>query len=54
LGCGVSQSGLTDSFYYLGGNKHLSEVIFFIFGLLFLINAVRNFFGEDDPDAPPP
>ncbi len=31
-----------------------SEVIFLIFGLLLLILAVRNFFGEDDPDAPPP
>ena len=29
-------------------------VIFFIFGLLLLIIAVRNFFGEDNPDAPPP
>src|SRR6266536_3746001 len=31
-----------------------SEVIFLIFGLLLLILAVRNFFCEDDPDAPPP
>jgi threonine/homoserine/homoserine lactone efflux protein len=32
----------------------ISEVFFLIFGLLLLILAVRNFFGEDDPDAPPP
>jgi hypothetical protein len=31
-----------------------AEVIFLIFGLLLLILAVRNFLGEDDPDAPPP
>jgi Sap, sulfolipid-1-addressing protein len=28
--------------------------LFLIFGLLLLILAVRNFLGEDDPDAPPP
>jgi uncharacterized membrane protein YfcA len=37
-----------------GGASTSSEVIFLIFGLLLLILAVRNFFGEDDPDAPPP
>lgn len=37
-----------------GGATSFSEVIFLIFGLLLLILAVRNFFGEDDPDAPPP
>ena len=37
-----------------GGTSAFSEVIFLIFGLLLLILAVRNFFGEDDPDAPPP
>src|SRR6266704_1162988 len=37
-----------------GGASSYSEVIFLIFGLLLLILAVRNFFGEDDPDAPPP
>ncbi len=38
----------------LGGKSTYSEVIFLIFGLLLLILAVRSFFGEDDPDAPPP
>ena len=38
----------------LGGNSTIPEVIFLIFGLLLLILAVRNVFGEDDPDAPPP
>src|SRR6266581_3851681 len=37
-----------------GGATSYSEVIFLLFGLLLLILAVRNFFGEDDPDAPPP
>jgi hypothetical protein len=37
-----------------GGATSFSEVIFLIFGLLLLILAVRSFFGEDDPDAPPP
>jgi hypothetical protein len=37
-----------------GGATSFSEVIFLIFGLLLLILAVRNFFGEDDLDAPPP
>lgn len=32
----------------------ITEVFFLIFGLLLLILAVHNFFGEDDPDAPPP
>jgi cytochrome c biogenesis protein CcdA len=32
----------------------ISEIFFLIFGLLLVILAVRNFFGEDDPDAPPP
>jgi len=36
------------------GATSYSEVIFLIFGLLLLILAVRSFFGEDDPDAPPP
>jgi Sap, sulfolipid-1-addressing protein len=38
----------------LGGTSTFSEVIFLIFGLLLLILAMRSFFGEDDPDAPPP
>jgi cytochrome c biogenesis protein CcdA len=37
-----------------GGATSYSEVIFLIFGLLLLILAVRSFFGEDDPNAPPP
>ncbi len=37
-----------------GAASSYSEVIFLIFGVLLLILAVRNFFGEDDPDAPPP
>jgi len=37
-----------------GGATSYSEVIFLLFGLLLLILAMRNFFGEDDPDAPPP
>jgi hypothetical protein len=37
-----------------GGATSYAEVIFLIFGLLLLILAVRNFLGEDDPDAPPP
>jgi cytochrome c biogenesis protein CcdA len=35
--------------------KHAIVAIFFvIFGLLLLVLAVRTFFGEDDPDTPPP
>jgi Sap, sulfolipid-1-addressing protein len=37
-----------------GEDTSYAEVIFLIFGLLLLILAVRNFLGEDDPDAPPP
>ena len=37
-----------------GGARGISAGIFLIFGLLLLILAVRNLFGEDDPDAPPP
>jgi threonine/homoserine/homoserine lactone efflux protein len=36
------------------GSNTVSEIFFLTFGLLLLILAVRNFFGEDDPDAPPP
>ena len=32
----------------------VSESFFLIAGLLLLILAVRNYFVEDDPDAPPP
>jgi hypothetical protein len=37
-----------------GGNSTIPVVLFLIFGALLLILAVRNFFGEDDPDVPPP
>jgi hypothetical protein len=37
-----------------GGTSTIQAVIFLILGVLLLIFAVRNFFGEDDPDAPPP
>jgi len=35
-------------------SRSVSEGFFLIAGLLLLILAVRNFFVEDDPDAPPP
>jgi threonine/homoserine/homoserine lactone efflux protein len=35
-------------------SRSVSETFYLIVGLLLLILAVRNFFGEDDPDAPPP
>ena len=38
----------------LRGSNIVSETFFLIAGLLLLILAVRNFFGEDDSDAPPP
>jgi len=38
----------------LNGSNIVSDTFFLIAGLLLLILAVRNFFGEDDPDAPPP
>src|SRR5215472_18430490 len=38
----------------LNGSNIVSDTFFLIAGLLFLILAVRNFFGEDDPDTPPP
>jgi hypothetical protein len=37
-----------------GGTGTIQAVIFLILGVLLLILSVRNFFGEDDPDAPPP
>ncbi len=37
-----------------GGTSTIQAVIFLILGVLLLIFAVRNFLGEDDPDAPPP
>ena len=36
------------------GKHAIVDIFFLIFGLLLLILAVRNFFGEDDPDTPPP
>ncbi|HYX51461.1 MAG TPA: GAP family protein [Ktedonobacteraceae bacterium] len=36
------------------GTGTVSVVFFLIFGLLLLILAIRTFFGEDDPDTPPP
>lgn len=38
----------------LKGSRSISEPFFLIAGLLLLILAIRNFFVEDDPDAPPP
>jgi hypothetical protein len=35
-------------------SRSVSETFFVFAGLLLLILAVRNFFVEDDPDAPPP
>lgn len=35
-------------------SRSVSEGFFLIAGLLLLLLAVRNFFVEDDPDAPPP
>src|SRR6266516_3374166 len=35
-------------------SRSVSDTFFLIAGLLLLILAVRNFFVEDDPDAPPP
>jgi threonine/homoserine/homoserine lactone efflux protein len=32
----------------------LSVIFFLIFGLLLIVLAIRTFFGEDDPDTPPP
>ena len=32
----------------------LSFIFFLIFGLLLIALAIRTYFGEDDPDAPPP
>ncbi len=34
--------------------RSVSETFFLFVGLLVLILAIRNFFMEDDPDAPPP
>jgi hypothetical protein len=35
-------------------SRSVSDTFFLITGLLLLILAVRTFFMEDDPDAPPP
>lgn len=37
-----------------GGTGTILGVIFLILGVLLLLLAVRNFFGEEEPDAPPP
>jgi threonine/homoserine/homoserine lactone efflux protein len=36
------------------GRHAIVDIFFLIFGLLLLILAVRTFFGENDPDTPPP
>ncbi len=36
------------------GTSTVTVVFFLVFGLLLIILAVRTFFGEDDPDTPPP
>ena len=53
---GLISLGLVDylSSPRLNGFRGVSESFFLIVGLLLLILAVRNFFMEDDPDAPPP
>ena len=38
----------------LNVSRSVSDGFFLIAGLLLLVLAVRNFFVEDDPDAPPP
>jgi hypothetical protein len=38
----------------LNVSRSVSEGFFLIAGLLLLLLAVRNYFVEDDPDAPPP
>src|SRR5215471_2097701 len=35
-------------------SRNVSDGFFLLAGLLLLILAIRNFFVEDDPDAPPP
>ena len=47
LGDQLSSPGLKVS-------RSVSDTFFLFAGLLLLILAVRNFFVEDDPDAPPP
>jgi threonine/homoserine/homoserine lactone efflux protein len=37
-----------------GKSGIVSAVIYLILGVLLLVFAVKTFFGEDDPDAPPP
>src|SRR5256884_6201426 len=38
----------------LNGSRSVSDGFFLLAGLLLLLLAVRNYFVEDDPDAPPP
>ncbi len=35
-------------------SNSLTVIFFLIFGILLLVLAVRTYFGEDDPDTPPP
>jgi hypothetical protein len=54
LGPGSSLSSRSDCISWTESVQELSEGFFLIAGLLFIILAVRTFFVEDDPDAPPP
>ena len=36
------------------GTSVVTIAFFLVFGLLLIILAIRTFFGEDDPDTPPP
>ena len=53
---GLISLGLVDQLSSPGLNvsRSVSDTFFLFAGLLLLILAVRNFFVEDDPDAPPP
>jgi hypothetical protein len=53
---GLISLGLVDQLSSPGlkVSRTVSESFYLIAGLLLLILAVRNFFVEDDPDAPPP
>jgi threonine/homoserine/homoserine lactone efflux protein len=35
-------------------SSSLTVIFFLIFGLLLIVLAIRTYFGEDDPDTPPP
>lgn len=53
---GLIALGLLDQFVSPGlkVSRSVSEGFFLLAGLLLLVLAVRNYFVEDDPDAPPP